>query len=238
MLIGDFPIIVHSQLIGGFLVKTYDVVIQLGSQVQFFNGQYQLAPHTQMRMEAMANMLQYRIASCAVISGGSNFGVRYNDQELLKPSVFSFAAFANSSYYNRKSEAEVIKDFLVHNYGIDSSRIFAETMSSTTKENAEFVNIILRRRPMFTGKEKIGVLTQLYHMERALADFKDAGLDFEPIFAENVLAGHSSMNQDHYITKICEYYATPKGGKKYDVERIRQLLTEGKSLAELMSQNS
>lgn len=215
-------------------MKQYDLVIQLGSQVKYLPDDpnaidgYVLAPHTAMRTEASALAIKKGITQRLMIAGGSNFGVRYHDTELLKPPVFTFEAFADADF-NRKSEAVVIKDFLVKKYSVQSNKVSAETLSSTTKENAAFVVIILQRRPMFTGNEKIGILTLLYHMERAFADFKNAGLNVEPLFAENVLADDDPKE----IDAICKYYSTPKGGKQYPVDHIRQLLTEGKSLEEL-----
>lgn len=221
----------------------YDLVIQLGSQVQFVEGRYILAPHTLMRTVASALVLKKGIAPALMISGGSNFGVRYGDKELLKPAVFSFTAFAHADFV-RKSEAAVIKDVLVNELGFTSPQIFAETLSATTEENAEFVKIILRRRPMFTGNEKVAILTLLYHMEDkidkegkrkpgALNIFRQAGLNVEPLFAENVLVDYDPSPEVE-IEKICQYYSTPKGGRQYDVGQIRSLLKYGKSLEAMM----
>ena len=214
----------------------YDLVCQLGSQVMYSPAGYRLAQHTGMRTLASAVVLRRGIAPRLMILGGSNFGVRYDDDRIFnndhpsqkKPS-FTFEAFAASDYY-RKSEAAVIKQMLVNELGVDPSKVFAETLSATTEENAEFMKIILRRRPMFTGNEKVGILTLLYHMERVLPVFRKAGLNVEPLFAENILANDDPKQ----IEMICQYYSTPKGGKQYDIERMRQLLTEGKSLEEMM----
>ena len=213
-------------------MKQYDLVIQLGSQVQFIDGRYVLAPHTRMRTEASALVLRRGIAPRLIISGGSNFGVRYDDHELLKPAVFSFGAFAHADFL-RKSEAAAIKDVLLIEFGLTSPQIFAETLSATTDENAAFLSIILKRRPMFTGNETIAILTLLYHMDKALPAFRKAGLNVEPLFAENVLAAHHEFGQDQ-VNKICEYYNTPKGGKQYDTARIRRLLNDGNSLEEMI----
>ena len=182
-----------------------------------------------MRTKASAIAINNGTAMNLMISGGSNFGVRYNDQALLSPANFSFSAFAQANHV-RKSEAEVIKDVLIKNHGVPYNRIFTETLSSTTEENADFAKIILKRRPMFTGNEKIGILTLLYHMEKAYPIFLRQ-MECEPLFAENLLAKDDPV----WIEKICEYYATPKGGKQYDVNRIYQLLTEGNNLEEMLS---
>lgn len=215
--------------------QQYDLVCQLGSQVMCVDGLYKLAAHTEMRTKASAAVYKKSIAPHLMVLGGSNFGVRYDDDKIFgathptqKSPVFTFEAFADSDY-NRKSEAAVIKDVLVREFCVPSNKVFAETLSATTEENAAFLTTILKRRPMFTGNEKIGILTLLYHMERAFPIFKKAGLNVEPVFAENVLADSRTQ-----IDEICQYYSSPKGGKQYDVVGIRQLLAEGKSLVALM----
>lgn len=211
-------------------MKSYDLVVQLGSQVKYSPATgYELAPHTEMRTIASAFVIREGIAENLVISGGSNFGVRYNDREIKKPADFTFAALADANLL-RKSEAEVIKDFLVYEYGVASGRIFTETLSSTTEENAEFLKILLRRRPAFTGKEKIGLLTHLYHMEKALPVFEKAGLNVEPLFVEKVLA----WSDVSWINTICDYYGLPRGGRQHSVEKIREWLTMPESLKKLM----
>lgn len=220
--------------------QRFDLVCQLGSQVKFVptdtGGYYQLAEHTKMRARAAASIVKNGIAPRLIILGGINFGVRYDNQSIFndrhptqKSADFSFEAFANSDCMG-KSEAAVIKAALVRHYGVDSHKVFAETLSATTEENAEFLKIILKRRPMFTGTEKIGLLTLLYHMERALPIFLKAGLNVQPVFAEDILADEG----EDQVNAICTYYSTPKGGKQYDVDRIRSILSTGRSLAELL----
>lgn len=215
--------------------RTFDLVVQLGSQVHFKNGFYEVPAHTQMRTEAAAFAFKSGIAPRLMVLGGSNFGVRYDEEKVFgaqhpnqKTPIFTFEAFSDSDQL--QSEAQVIKRGLVKAFDIPSNKVFAETLSATTEENAEFLKIILRRRPMFTGEEKIGLLTLLYHMERALPIFQKAGLNIEPLFAENLLVEKDQKE----IDEICQYYSTPKGGKQYPVDQIRQLLTEGKSLEEML----
>src|SRR3989344_7100486 len=170
----------------------FDLVCQLGSQVMYVDDQYKLATHTLMRTMASAIAYNKGIAPRLMVLGGSNFGVRYDDLAIFneqhprqKTPVFTFETFAASDY-NRKSEAAAIKDFLVKEFYIPSDKVFAETLSATTDENAAFLAIILKRRPdpksskgilgVDIGSEKIGILTLLYHMERALPIFKKAGL--------------------------------------------------------------
>jgi hypothetical protein len=143
---------------------------------------------------------------------------------------------------------------------VESSKIFVEGLSATTEENAEFALALLRRTPAFQQVQSVGILTLLYHMERALPVFRsaykregikrkafaEAGIEdsvqggrftvrpdlrINGVFAETLLAD-SDPSQ---IDKICQYYTTPKGGKQYNVNQMRKLLTEGKSLYEMMS---
>lgn len=263
-------------------MKQYDLVAQLGSQVMYVSPEdrwrlkctedgYALALHTRMRTEASALLFVNGIAPRLMVLGGSNFRVRYDDRSIFGPQhptqkepVFSFEAFASSDY-NRKSEAAVIKDVLVKENEIPFDKVSTETLSATTEENARFVINLFKRRPEFEGVKRIGVLTLLYHMERALPDFKlalrrqrvadeaiekaglgynlkdpnrprlDPDLEFFPVFAENVLVGNLIGSCNHTkVEEICQYYSTPKGGKQYDVDRIRQLLIEGKSLEEMI----
>lgn len=220
--------------LGGIVMywkKCFDLVIQLGSQVKFVDGQYQLPPHTRMRTAASAKVVQLGLTSRLIITGGSNFGVRYDDTTILKPANFSFDAFANSDF-TRKSEAAVIKEFLIGEFGLRSEQILAEGLSATTTENAEIVKILLNRRPAFTGTEKIAILTQLYHMATALPAWHGVGLrNVEPLFVENVLTEEEPAN----IGRIMEYYSTPKGGKQYDTIKLLRLLSTGESLVEMLT---
>jgi len=52
----------------------------------------------------------------------------------------------------------------------------------------------------------------------------------DPILAEDLLA----MQGPIWINKICEYYESPKEGKQWDTKKIRELLTNGKSIGELL----
>src|SRR5579863_5229221 len=73
-----------------------------------------------------------------------------------------------------KSTAEVIADFLAAG-GIPRDRIFTETHSSSTRENALFTKQMIAGWP---GKKVL--LTSDYHMYRAHRAFKAAGLDVIP----------------------------------------------------------
>jgi hypothetical protein len=193
-----------------------------------------------MRTIAARYALENKVVDKLIICGGSNFGVRYDDQKVFgdqhptqKTAIFTFEAFARSDFW-RKSEAAVIKDALVKNFCQDAGKIFAEMLSATTEENVEFLKIILRRRPMFTGNERIAVLTQLYQMGKALPIFQKAGIVVEPLFVESVLVTYGAPENEWLLT-IYDYYKTPKGGKQYPIEKLLLMLSAGESLSPLMS---
>jgi uncharacterized SAM-binding protein YcdF (DUF218 family) len=208
--------------------KTYDLVILLGSQIKKEEEKYTLAPHTKLKAEAAGIAWKRRVVKRFVISGGYNFGVRYNEREILKNPDFSFESFAKARL--EKSEAQVIAKFLHGEYGIPIEVMYLEEISATTRENAEIVKIILSRKPTFDFAKTIGILTLIYHMEKALPIFKEVGLNVEPVFAEDLLAIEGEIG----IKKVCEYYSIPRGGKQWPVDKIKELLLEGRSIGELL----
>ena len=223
-------------------VEEYDLIIQLGSQVKFnqTTQEYELAAHTEMRTMASAHAVKNGITDRLMICGGSNFGIRYNDTGIMSPADFSFAAYAKATE-DRKSESEVIKEFLVNKFYVASECIFTETMSATTEENALFAAILLQRKPAFTETRKVGVLSLFYHLNTAFPLFRECfakiakmldkeSVEIQPVFAENILA----QFDPEWIPKIHEYYCTPKGGKQYHADGIRDLLESGTSLIDLM----
>jgi len=208
--------------------KTYDLVIVLGSQIKKEGSKYTLAPHTRVKAEAAGIAWKKGIAKRFIISGGYNFGVRYNEREILKNPDFSFEALARTR--QEKSEAEVIAEFLYREYNVPLEAMYLEELSATTEENAEFVKILLKRKSTFDFAQRIGVLTLIYHMEKALPIFRKIGLEVEPLFAEDLIA----LEGETGIEKVCQYYSVPRAGKQWPVDKIRELLTNRKSIGELL----
>jgi hypothetical protein len=208
-------------------LEIYDLVILLGSQVKKEDNQYTLAPHTELKTRAAGIAWQKEICKKFIISGGHNFEVRYSDNQILKNPDFTFEAFGRGQ--QKKSEAEVISEFLKREYKIPSEALFLEELSATTEENAEILKILLKRTT-FSFARKIAILTLIYHMERALPAFRSAGLEVEPLFAEDLLA----LEGESGIDKVCQYYSVPKGGKQWPVDKIRELLSSGRSIGELL----
>lgn len=209
-------------------MERYDLVILLGSQVKRKDDRYSLAQHTALKAWAAGIAFQREIARKFIISGGYNFNVRYDYAEILKEPDFSFEAFTQGR--RKKSEAEVIAKFLEDNHGVPKTAMFLEELSAYTKENAEILKILLKRTT-FDFAEQIAILTLIYHMQRALPVFRGVGLEVEPLYAEDLLALEGKQN----IDIVCRYYSIPKGGKQWDTEKIRELLSSGRSIGELMN---
>lgn len=203
------------------------MVILLGSQIKKRDDKYYLAPHTRLKAEAAGIAWQKGITKRFIISGGYNFQVRYNDTEILKNPDFSFEAFAKGR--EKKSEAEVIAEFLIRECRIPREAMFLEELSAYTEEQAEILKILLKRLT-FAEMKKRAILTLIYHMERALPIFRKTGLEVKPLFVEDLLALEGKSG----IDKVCKYYSVPKGGKQWPIDKIRELLSSGRSIGELM----
>jgi uncharacterized SAM-binding protein YcdF (DUF218 family) len=207
-------------------LEKYELAILLGSQVKKKNGIYFLAPHTELKADAAILAFKHKITGNFIVSGGHNFNVRYDDQNILSKADFSFEAFIKGK--QEQSEAQIIKQHMI-NHGVPGERIFTEELSATTQENAEIVKILLKRTT-FNFAKKIGLITLIYQMERALPEFKNAGVDAEPLFAEDLLALEGKTS----IDRICQYYSVPKAGKQWDINRISDLLSSARSIGELL----
>jgi len=166
-------------------------------------------------------------------SGGYNFGVRY-DLDLSVP-VFGTAKSDRQPDFSEKarikarwyrSEASVIAELIKTEYDVPPEALILEEDSKETSENAKFCKEIIER----CHWKKVGLLTLLYHMERALKAYEKAELEVEPLFAEDLLV----LEDKSWIKKICQYYSVPKGGKQWNTEKIRELLSSGKSIGELI----
>ena len=181
-----------------------------------------MAPHTELKALAAGISWQKEMTKKFIISGGYNFGVRYNDNEILKIPDFSFEAFTRAR--RKKSEAQVIAEFLHERFNIPLNAMFLEELSATTAESVEFLKILLKR-PTFTFAKRIGVLTLLPHMRCALPLFRNAHLNVEPLFAEELL-----VLEKFGVDKICEFYSIPVEEKER-AKKIEELLSECKALA-------
>jgi len=206
------------------ILENYDLVIVLGSQVKKQDNRYFLAHHTELKARAAGIAYQRGIVKKFIISGGYNFGVRYDYSRILENPNFSFEAFALARW--EKSEAQIIAEFLHEEYKVPLQDMLLEELSSTTEENVEFLKILLKRQT-FSFAKRIGVLTILSHMERALPLFKKANLNVKPLFAEELL-----VLEKYGISKICEYYSISADKEEEKMKRIEELISKCKEVSQ------
>ena len=209
-------------------------MILLGAQVGLKNGVLVPAYFTEMRATAAGIAYDRGISPKVVISGGYNVGVRY-DAELSVP-VFGtaksdrkpdFSDEARKKARLYRSEASIIAEFMQRYYGLPPESIILEEDSENTRENAQYCKGIVER----SGWKEVGLITQLYHMERALLAFEEVGLKVVPLFAEDLLP----FEDNAWIDKVCAYYSVPKGGKQWDTRKMRELLSKRQTIGFLMT---
>lgn len=214
-------------------MKKYDGIIVLGAQIGTKAEEMVPAFHTEMRARAAGIAYQHKITRRFILSGGYNIGVRY-DLDLSVP-VFGTAAsdrepdFSDEARLRAKwyrSEASVMAELMRVICCVPPEALIFEEDSKTTKENAQYCKEIVER----CGLKETGLLTLLFHMERALNGFQEAGIELKPVFAEDLLV----LESEDWIDRIADYYSVPKGGKQWDTERIKELLAGDKSIGELL----
>lgn len=210
--------------------RKHEAVVVLGAQIiRRPDRKIALAFHTEMRARAAGVAYRSGMASLLIVSGGHNTGVRYSLQTntvFPEPNLSPFALIKARLY---PSEARVIAQFLHEAYAVDWRAMILEEKSTDTDQNADNCKRIIERR----GLTRIAVLTSLYHMEKAMTSFRKSGLDVRPLYAEDLLI----IEDQTWINRIVEYYMLPRGGKSWDVERIRRNLLGGWSVATELTQS-
>ena len=143
-------------------------------------------------------------------SGGYLVGVRYTASGVIITPNSTIEAYALARNYD--SEANAFASFMSTSLGIDRASILVEEDAAGTNENAEASNIIFTRLASFTFKKPhltVGVVTNLYHMSRAMEDFKTyaSAHDAVPIYAEDwVPLAHATAGGEDWITSVVQYY--------------------------------
>ena len=204
--------------------KTYGAVIVLSGQiVREESGGVSLAFHTEMRARAAGLTYSLGMTRTLVITGGHNVGVRYSlrdNRVFERPNLSPFALIKAKLY---PSEASVMAEFVHRKYAVPRGAMILEENSIDTRQNAQECRRIIKR----LCPKSIGVLTLLYHMERAIEDFAMEGLKAEPIYAEDLLI----LEDRSWVDRIVEYYSSPRGGKQWNPHKIRTNLQEGKGVS-------
>ena len=151
-----------------------------------------------------------RSQAIVIIGGGLNYspeypkGIGVTSSTLIRLKYVSYLAkqypdkliVTSGGYTGTIREANIMKDVLIDSYGIKNP-IITEDNSRNTDENAKFVaNILL---PM--NIKTIALVTQAYHMQRAIMLFKKYGL--EPIPAST-----DYYDKSHFKTKVLAFIPT------------------------------
>jgi len=96
-------------------------------------------------------------------------------------------------------EAEALRRALVRG-GVPEEAVTQELWSLTTHENAVFSAEILRRM----GAERVLVVTCAWHVERAIQNFRAAGVDASPLPSPGVAAGPLRRAYRHAHELVCK----------------------------------
>jgi hypothetical protein len=212
-------------------LEKFDLVVVLLSQVKknIETGEDYPAEHTKLKLDGLITAFKKRVVYFMILSGGHNYWVRYDYDNILPKADFSFKAFIKAR--EEKSEAEVARKYLEER-DIPGYVMFLEETSATSLEEAKILQTILERTT-FNSVNKIGIFSLAYHLDRVFPGFKEtfkeSRFQIKPIFAEDFLA-----MEEGGIERVCEYYSVPKGGKQWPVDKIRKLLENGKSIIELL----
>ncbi|MFW0860324.1 MAG: YdcF family protein [Dehalococcoidia bacterium] len=170
--------------------------------------------HTEMRARAGGITYKRGLVSKLLLSGGHAISVRYNLNP--KESIFAipdFSAEAIKRAHKYPSEARVVRDFIERNYDVPAKAMILQEISLATSGEAAACKPIIDK----FGFKNIGIITNLYHMEKVFGVYQEAGIKVEPLFAEDFLV---LENPTYWIPKIVKYYSTRRGGKDWDIEKL------------------
>lgn len=119
-------------------------------------------------------------------------------------------------YEDTGAEAKIARRILM-DLGMPENRIFAETKSINTSQNARFSAEILREK----GLTHPLLVTSAFHMHRAVLNFKKQGIDVTPYPADYFVPHHPVF---HY-TKLRPQADALVGNVTMLQERLRTLVT-------------
>ncbi len=197
-------------------------VVVLGAQLLLQNGVIIPARHLSIRLAACSGYLQvvHHAPKTIIVSGGYNIGVRYEivNNTVMDEPDFSTKAIADARIQG-PSEAFVMKQILSQQYKIPSHTIIEEDVSTTTVENAVICATIMKRM----GKSHAHLLTNLYHMQRALIAFEEAGITATPIYAEDYAIFDTSFA---WAPTLVEMYSGMRGGRMWDSQKMQEIFEQ------------
>ncbi|HNT79478.1 MAG TPA: YdcF family protein [Bacteroidia bacterium] len=155
------------------VANDHEVIIVLGGAMRYYNNET-LRPVYGSSLDRVmqgAVLLQSKKANYLLLSGGSG---------LLTDQV--------------QKESKIVGKLLT-DMGIDSSKLFIETISRNTYENAVESTKIITEEKL---KGNILLVTSAYHMRRSMACFAKLGIDVEP-FPVDQKSGMNRYTPDKII---------------------------------------
>ncbi len=182
-------------------MKKYDYLITLAGEIIKEGNNFLmpdnfdgLAQGGKMRLDAAIKMFEDKMAGNIIVVGGK---VRGSDDK----------------------KVDVMAEYLFRK-GIPKEKIIKLYSETNTRGNAIAIKYYLKKEKLFT--KKIGLLTNFFHLPRAIKFFVMENLCPEPIVAESILLEHP----DYGLQKIHQFYINTKM-----LERLNQEL-EGISALE------
>ena len=210
----------------------FDAVVVLGSRVykreDTRDGDFNIQPMAAgtIRLHAAARLYEVGAAPLIVISGGPAPGVRYSldpAQPAFDPPDFSLEAIARALRLSSITEAQVFANILIGRYHISPEAVLIEKMSMTTEGNAKFLRAMFGSYPPLLGirPENVGLITNYWHMPRALEFFHIEGLRVQPVWAEDVVAQFGPVA---WISLMVDYYQDMRGIGGEELQSLREIL--------------
>lgn len=189
------------------------------------DGYAELAPHTRLKAEAIIALARDNPDIGFFLMGGYNFGIRYDDTEIMKTPDFSFATMAKAR--DKFSESQAVMMFC-EGRGVSRERMLVEEVSATTEEQAVIAKMMIRRTT-FSEVEKVWVMSVATHLRRTFSAF---GEGFTPRYVEDVLR---EAGEGYQVLKYYQDLAERSpAGLPCPIKDIESFLTGSDSIASFL----
>lgn len=215
----------------------YDIAIVLGARIGIRDGKMCLAPHTEMRVRAAGVLWKKGLARRFILTGGHNIGVRF-DLDISVPIFgrpdsdrepdFSEAAKEKARCY--RSEASVMAELMKKDYAVPPEVLILEEDAHSTADNAKKVKDILKR----ISVTDVALITNLFHMDCAIQEFRQAGMTCKPLYAEPPYV----KEDENRLPIVLSYYSTPFGNVLWNKEEVCDWLLNGGNIPKSTSMKS
>jgi len=113
--------------------------------------------------------------------------------------VAQFVVCSGGRSWNGRVEAQAMRDALVE-MGVESGQILLETRSQCTADNARETADLLRSK----GIHHAVIVTNHWHMRRALADFRLCGIQATPLASDSAPMTPGQRAIRHLVERTCQ----------------------------------